>query len=288
MTLHDLHRRLTADLQAACVPDASFEAKQLLYAAFDLDATSFLLSRFCGVDEAKAAHALSLARRRAAGEPLQYLLGCWSFLDETFFVGPGVLIPRPETETLTLECASLLQGRTAPVVYDLCAGSGCIGLTLHKRCPDARVFLVEQSDEAMRYLRKNAEKLGDPALTTILTGDVLLGADAYKSLPKADLIVSNPPYIPSDEIASLQREVQLEPHMALDGGTDGLLFYRCFADRWRSALKPDGMFAFECGEGQGKAIAALFAAHGMTADIQLDLQGLDRFVYVAQGRKENA
>ncbi len=288
MTLHDLQAKLTADLQAAGVTDAAFEAKQLLYAVFDLDATSFLLSRFCDADETKAAQALSLAKRRAAGEPLQYLLGCWSFLDEVFSVGPGVLIPRPETEALTLQCEAFLKEIKAPVVYDLCAGSGCIGLTLQKHCPDARVWLIEQSDDALRYLRENAAKLADPARTAIIQGDVLHGAEAFASLPKADLIVSNPPYIPTEELPGLQREVQREPHMALDGGADGLLFYRCFADLWRSALKEDGVFAFECGEGQGEEIASLFAAYGMKAEVQLDLQGLDRFVYVSQGRKENA
>ena len=216
MTLHDLQARLTADLKAAGVTDAAFEAKQLLYAAFDLDATSYLLSRFRSVEPGEADCVLSLTQRRAAGEPLQYLLGCWSFLDDVFSVGPGVLIPRPETEALTLQCEAFLKERKAPVVFDLCAGSGCIGLTLQKRCQNARVILIEESDEALRYLRENAAKLADPARTTILQGDVLQGAEAFASLPKADLIVSNPPYIPTAELSGLQREVQREPRMALD------------------------------------------------------------------------
>ena len=288
MTLFALQTQIAAILRAADVSDADFEAKQLLGAVLGLDTTSYLLSRFDAVLDADIEKALSLANRRAAGEPLQYLIGSWTFLDETFFIGPGVLIPRPETEMLTLKCEALLKEKTAPVVYDLCAGSGCIGLSLQKRCSEARVYLVERYDDALRYLRQNAEKIADPARMMILQGDVLSGATAFPSLPPADLIVSNPPYIPTGELPTLQREVQKEPRTALDGGDDGLLFYRCFAEQWRSALKEDGLFAFECGEGQGQAIAALFAQHGMISEIQYDLKGLDRFVFIRQRGRENA
>lgn len=288
MTLFALQTQIAAVLHVADIPDADFETKQLLCAVLGLDTTSYLLSRFDTVRDADVKEALSLANRRAAGEPLQYLIGSWTFLDETFFVGPGVLIPRPETEMLTLKCEAFLNKREAPVVYDLCAGSGCIGLSLAKRCQNARVYLVERYDDALCYLRKNVDKIADPARMSIVQGDVLLGAQAFSSLPLADLIVSNPPYIPTSELPTLQREVQKEPQTALDGGEDGLLFYRCFAEKWRAALKPDGMFAFECGEGQGQAIAALFAQYDMTSEIQFDLQGLDRFVFVRRSRKEHA
>lgn len=288
MTLFALQTQVAAILHAADISDADFEAKQLLCAVLGLDTTSYLLSRFDTVRKADIDKALSLANRRMAGEPLQYLIGCWTFLDETFFVGPGVLIPRPETEMLTLKCEAFLKDRKAPVVYDLCAGSGCIGLSLAKRRPDASVYLVERYDDALRYLRKNAEIIADPMRTTIVQGDVLLGAQTFASLPPADLIVSNPPYIPTDELPTLQREVQKEPQAALDGGEDGLLFYRCFAEKWRAALKPDGMLAFECGEGQGQPITALFAQYDMTSEIQFDLQGLNRFVFIRQSRKEHA
>ena len=286
MTLHDLLGRLTDVLASSGVSNAAFEAKQLLFASFGLDTTSYLLSRTQCVEMEKADAVMQLAQRRAQGEPLQYLIGQWPFLDETFFVGPGVLIPRPETETLTLRCVEILKTRKDAVVYDLCAGTGCIGLTLQKLCPDVHVFLMEKSDNALRYLNRNAEKHADQARTVVLQGDVLCGPQAFPALPPADLIVSNPPYIPTGELPALQREVQMEPRMALDGGADGLLFYHAFASQWCAALKPDGVFAFECGEGQGQAIAALFAQDHMSAEIQLDFQGFDRFVFISQSRKE--
>lgn len=286
MTLAALLRELTARLQAGGVPDAPFEAKQLLLSVLGLDATTFLLRLRDPAEGEQADEAFALADRRIGGEPLQYLLGCWNFLEESFFVGPGVLIPRPETEELVLICEKLLRPVKAPVILDLCAGSGCIGLSLLKRREDARLTSVEYDEGALLYLRKNAENLGVADRAQILCGDVLRGPSALGALPQADLIVSNPPYIRSCELDSLQREVRREPRLALDGGADGLRFYRCFASRWADAIKPDGLFAFECGEGQGKQISALFEAQGFSAEIVNDFNGFDRFVIASRGRKD--
>ena len=286
MTQAQLLHEMTARLQKAGIPDAAFDAKQLLLSVLDLDATAFLLQRLNQVDQAETNAAFALVDRRIGGEPLQYLLGNWSFLNESFFVGPGVLIPRPETEELVLHCEHLLQTVKAPVIYDLCAGSGCIGLSLLKRMHDATLIAIECSDYAFPYLRKNAELLSLLNRVRMIQGDVLQGPTVFGALPKADLIVSNPPYIPTAEIASLQREVQREPLMALDGGADGLQFYRCFASLWAVALKENGCFAFECGEGQGAAIAGLFQPNDFSAEIKNDFNGFDRFVIVRRSRKD--
>ena len=286
MTQQALLVSLTHRLQQAGIPHAAFEGKQLCYAALQTDATGYLLHALDSVSTETADAAEKMLLRRIGGEPLQYILGQWSFLDDTFFVGPGVLIPRPETEELVLQCETLLRGRRAPVIIDLCAGSGCIGLSLQKLVPEAQVYLVEYSDDALCYLQKNAAHLGLDEKVHILRGDVLCGAGAFPQLPQADLIVSNPPYIRADEIASLQREVQREPRMALDGGEDGLTFYRCFATEWNSKLKEDGCFAFECGEGQGSMIASLFENVGFQSTITYDFNGFDRFVIVSRSRKD--
>jgi len=286
MTQQALLLKLTHRLQQAGIPNAAFEAKQLLYAALQTDATGYLLHCLDSVSDETIKAAESMVYRRIGGEPLQYILGQWSFLDETFFVGPGVLIPRPETEELVLQCETLLRGRSAPVVIDLCAGSGCIGLSLQKMLPEAQVYLVEYSDGALCYLKKNAKHFAFDDRVHILQGDVLRGGEAFPTLPQADLIVSNPPYICADEIASLQREVQREPRMALDGGKDGLTFYRCFASDWMSKLNNNGCFAFECGEGQGAEIAALFEEAGCNAEIIYDFNGFDRFVIASRSRKD--
>ena len=286
MTQRALLLQLTAQLQNACVPDAAFEAKELLYAVLQTDATGFLLHQLDCVSTETINAANTLVQRRIGGEPLQYLLGQWDFLDESFLVGPGVLIPRPETEDLVLQCEILLRDRTAPVIYDLCAGSGCIGLTLQKRVPYASVFLIEKSPEALHYLRCNAQKLSLEKKVQIMEGDVLTGGTAFSALPKADAIISNPPYIRAEELAGLQREVQKEPRMALDGGPDGLDFYRCFAKSWTSNLKDGGFFAFECGEGQGRMIASLFEQAGLTARVEMDFNGFDRYVFALKNRKD--
>lgn len=286
MTQQALLVSLTHRLQQAGIPHAAFEGKQLCYAALQTDATGYLLHTLDSVSTEAADAAEKMLLRRIGGEPLQYILGQWSFLDDTFFVGPGVLIPRPETEELVLQCETLLRGRRAPVIIDLCAGSGCIGLSLQKLVPEAQVYLVEYSDDALCYLQKNAAHLGLDDKVHILRGDILRGAGAFPGLPQADLIVSNPPYIRADEIACLQREVQREPRMALDGGEDGLTFYRCFAADWTSKLKNDGRFAFECGEGQGSRIASLFEDVGFQSTITYDFNGFDRFVIASRSRKD--
>ena len=286
MTQQALLVSLTHRLQQAGIPHAAFEGKQLCYAALQTDATGYLLHTLDSVSTETADAAEKMLLRRIGGEPLQYILGQWSFLDETFFVGPGVLIPRPETEELVLQCETLLKGRRAPVIIDLCAGSGCIGLSLQKLVPEAQVYLVEYSDDALCYLQKNARHLALDDRVHILRGDVLRGGESFPLLPQADLIVSNPPYIRADEIASLQREVQREPRMALDGGEDGLTFYRCFATEWNSKLKEDGFFAFECGEGQGSRIASFFEDVGFHSTITYDFNGFDRFVIASRSRKD--
>ena len=286
MTQQALLLQLTTQLQNAGIPDAAFDAKELLYAVLCTDATGYLLHQFDVVSDETVLAATELIQRRIGGEPLQYLLGKWDFLDDSFLVGPGVLIPRPETEELVLSCEERLQSFAAPVIVDLCAGSGCIGLTLQKRLPYASVFLIEKSPDAMRFLRRNAQKLLLDQKVQILEGDVLQGATAFSTLPKADVIISNPPYICADEFAALQREVQREPRMALDGGPDGLDFYRCFAKDWTSNLKDGGFFAFECGEGQGCAIAALFEKDGFTSHVEMDYHGFDRYVFAMKSRKD--
>lgn len=213
--------------------------------------------------------------RRKNGEPLQYILGKWDFYDMTFSVGEGVLIPRPETEMLVDFALEKLKNIPEPVVYDLCSGSGCIGLTIAKHRPDARVFLLEKERNALRYLLKNKVDSGLENVTVVF--DDLFTVD-LSLFPLADLILSNPPYINSDEIATLQKEVLFEPSSALDGGDDGLMFYRCLADRWRDKVKNSGFMAFECGEEQSKPIIDIFHDKFVESNVIFDFNNIDRIV----------
>lgn len=272
MTLRELLRCGQTQLTGAEIENGASEALWLLEAASGCTQTKILLSEA----EAEAAAAecyQAMLARRIAGEPVQYLLGSWEFYGFPFAVGPGVLIPRPETELLVAYAERLLTDHPAPVVYDLCAGTGCIGLSVAKLLPRARVYLLEKEADAFSYLEENRRRLGvENAM--LLRGDLFAGAAAF-ALPPADLLLSNPPYIAANELQALQREVQREPATALDGGADGLDFYRAIADLW---LPQCDAAALECGETQTEAVAALMHRRFSAVSVLPDLNGLPRVV----------
>ena len=208
--------------------------------------------------------------RVKSGEPLQYVIGKWDFYESEFFVGKGVLIPRPETEELTELVIYRAKTLDKPVIFDLCAGSGCIGISVAKAVPEATVYCVEKSADAMFYLLKNADGVLN---VKVICTDVF----SPPELPKADIIVSNPPYIKTEDIANLQSEVLKEPEMALDGGADGLDFYRGICEKWKSYLFPKGSLFFEIGEDQGQDVSEILADSGYN-DIEIikDMYGKDR------------
>ena len=217
----------------------------------------------------------SIIERRKAGEPLQYILGTWDFYDLTFFVGQGVLIPRPETEILVNFALDNLKDIKNPVIFDLCAGTGCIGLTIAKHMPEATVYLLEKQENAFEYLKKNADNLTLENVQ-LIKGDLF--TFDFDELPMADLIVSNPPYIPTTEIEELQKEVLSEPISALDGGNDGLDFYRCLADKWTSKVKKSGFMAFECGDNQSSDVIDIFNGKYVENNVIFDFNNIDRIV----------
>jgi len=264
----------TARLEAAGCEDAAFDARCLLE---DLGG----LPRGRRPDdtpltEMQTAALATALTQRAEGRPLQYILGEWEFLTLTLRVGEGVLIPRPDTEILCEEAARRLAAVPAPRVLDLCAGTGCVGLGIASLCPGAAVTAVELSQAALPYLRENVARY--PAFdVTVRQGNVLTEADTFED--GWDAILSNPPYIPTGDLAGLQREVQREPSMALDGSEDGLRFYRVLATDWAKKLRPGGLLAVEVGIGQATDVAALFAAAGLkTVTTVQDLGGVERVV----------
>lgn len=208
--------------------------------------------------------------RLKTGEPLQYVIGKWDFYESEFFVGEGVLIPRPETEELTELVIDYAKSLEKPVIFDLCSGSGCIGISVAKKLSNAFVYCIEKSKDAYKYLERNAK---DVANVECILGDINNEFD----LPSADIIVSNPPYIKSGDMKTLQKEVKKEPSMALDGGDDGLDFYRIINDKWKKYLKDNGRLFLEIGEDEGESIKdALSAFSNIT--VKKDLSGNDRMV----------
>jgi len=239
--------------------------------AFGLSKTDLRLNGDHAVDPTEF---FALVNRRKSGEPLQYILGEWEFYGLRFAVGPGVLIPRPETEMLVEIAvnAQCTMHNAQLTVVDLCAGSGCVGLSVAHHCPGARVYLIELSGEAMPYLRENAKAYPN---AEVIQADI---CNEQCAMSNVQLILANPPYVKSTAINELSEEVRREPRMALDGGADGLAFYRVLAEKWLPRLAPGGLLACECGESQAKEIAAMFAP--CPIEIMKDFNGIERVVAV--------
>ncbi len=274
----ELHHTIKTLLQDAGVDNAGFDADALIEQA--AGCPRLLAGE---VTDEQAARATDMARRRAARVPLQYLLGRWPFLDIELLVGPGVLIPRGETEELCLAAAALCAG-PAPRILDLCAGSGALALGLQSRLPDADVTAVEADGAAYGWLLRNIIHFEEQRPGVRCPAPVRGNALSYCKACGTrvfDLIVCNPPYVTEAEYRHLAPEVLAEPKTALvppgEGARDGLLFYREIAKGYKAALKPGGALAFEIGAGQGEAVRGILLAQAYTGvEIRQDMAGKDR------------
>lgn len=276
MNLGEAYRAGKRILEGSGCDSPAFDAGCLFQKAFGLDRQQRILRSEEEADSETTERYLALARERAGGRPLQYILGEWPFLGLTLKVGEGVLIPREETELLVRTAAEMLKGREAPEIIDLCAGTGAVALGLASLLPGAHVAAAEKYPVALSFLRRNIEKTGLPNVRAVPL-DVLDPASP-ENFGGLDAVVSNPPYVCAGEIASLQREVQREPHEALDGGGDGLVFYRAIAEVWLPKLKPGGIVAVEIGEGQARDVENLFSAALTGIRTFRDFSGTERVV----------
>jgi release factor glutamine methyltransferase len=222
----------------------------------------------------------ALIERRMGGEPTQYLTGVKEFYNRPFKVDARVLIPRPETELLVEAALHALPKDAPSQALDVCTGSGCIAISLAAERPRATVLATDLSADACALARENAEKLGVGDRVSILQGDLFapVPADA-----RFALIVSNPPYISSGEIPSLSAEVRREPHLALDGGADGLVVLRRVIEGARRLLQAGGLLAMEMAETQGSAVKELLQAAGFVdVRVEKDLERRDRLAFGTQ------
>lgn len=260
-------------------PDPAFDARELVMLVTGRDPR--LDDQPLTADQAE--QLTKLAQKRARRWPLQYIEGHWSFLDFELAVGPGVLIPRADTEVVCEAAARTLADCTEPKVLDLCAGSGALGLGIKRLVPAAQVTALEKSSEAFPYLERNAAQAlpgfsaDAPAVRTV-QGDVFI-YQTELARGELDLIVSNPPYLTAQEMQQLQPEVAFEPAMALEAGTDGLDFYRHIAAHYQTALRSGGTLAFEIGCQQAQAVRQLLEQNGwQQITVCRDLGGNDRAV----------
>ena len=272
----DVRRRL---LEKEGEPYASQLARELVCHLSGRSHAQFLQDKDLYVPEEIAAAVEDAVRRLLADEPLAYILGEWTFYGLNLYVDQNVLIPRDDTcalAELAMKKARYLD--KDPRILDLCTGSGCIGLAIADRVRDARVTLGDISPEALAVARKNVTRLKLGGRVSCLRLDALQPAPAY--LGKFHMIVSNPPYISTEEMRMLDTSVRdYEPHLALHGGDDGLLFYRAIVENFTSALRPGGLIAFEFGEGQGEAVCRILEAQRYTVlHRALDFGGTERAV----------
>jgi release factor glutamine methyltransferase len=229
---------------------------------------------------------LALLQRRERREPLAYLLGMREFWSLLLAVSPGVLVPRPETETLVeTTLAAVHEDRLgaaagAPVILELCTGAGGIAIALARELPHATILATDVSRRALRVARENATTHGVVDRITFLRGDLWRALDGRGSVGPADLIVSNPPYIPSAVIPTLMPEVQWEPRQALDGGEDGLEFHRAIIAGAPVRLRPGGCLLLEIGADQAESVTRLAGESGGFEETRVvqDLAGRDRVV----------
>ena len=278
ITYNDLFLDIRRELKKGGVIDTTLEARELT--CFGVNKTREELTRDGRLyAPPELEHRVrELAARHLAGEPVAYLIGEWEFYGLPLDISESVLIPRPDTETLAEAAIDWLRQQEAPRVLDLCAGSGCLGLAIASQVKDARVVLGELSDGALRVCRQNIRRCGLTGRVTAMQLDAL--RPPVQRLGDFDCIVSNPPYIPSGDIPGLDASVRdYEPHMALDGGADGLDFYRAICAHWRSVLHPGSRLCFEVGIGQADDVLRLMRSVGF-GDLEIlpDPAGIPRVV----------
>lgn len=268
-------------LEAAGVPDPQIDAEWMMEHVCGLDRMQMRIHQAKELTTEQEQRFSRLLLSRAKREPVQYLLGEQYFYGLKFRVNPDVLIPRQETEELCEWGLKFLQKLDAPTALDLCTGSGAIAITLKHHCPQAAVTASDLSGKALETARANA--LANAAHVRFVQGDLWEPLEGKRF----DLILSNPPYIPTSDCDTLQPEVMREPRLALDGGADGLDFYRRIASEAEDHLKPGGMIAVELGVGEAEAVAELFRSAGLAeVEIRRDLYGIARMVG-ARRRKEH-
>ncbi len=264
---------MTRRFRSAGVPDPENDSAFLLAFLCGRNPLSLRLDTETELDRETVNRYLALCERRIRREPLQYIMGECLFCGNSFLVTPDVLIPRPETELLCEWAVEKMAGRVCPKILDLCCGSGCIGITLKLRLPSSSVLLSDLSEAAAAVAQKNAERLS--ADISVRTGNLFENICGHEF----DLIISNPPYIPGAECRLLQEEVMREPVMALDGGSDGLDFYRRICREASAYLRQNGILMFELGEGQHSAVERLLTEAGFgCVEIRKDFQQISRMI----------
>ncbi len=276
MTLEQVYKFGKDKLKSIYNYDMSNEIVLLMQKCFNITKNDIIINHDKTVDDDKFKEFLSFVNRRLNKEPLQYILGKWSFMGNGILVGPGVFIPRYDTETLVEETIKLIDDDKNCKIIELCAGSGAISIALSKIMPALEISAIEKSTRAFEYLLSNI-KMNDCNVKAI-NADIF---DYINEVPdeSIDVLVSNPPYIRTNDIDDLDDEVKMEPIEALDGGCDGLTYYREISGEWKKKVKKNGFLIVEIGFDQGNDVKSILELDGFKEiSIIKDLSAMDRVV----------
>ena len=275
MTIFEAYNTSKKRLEAAGVEEFIFEAREIIKHITGLSAAQILTSYNRKLSQFQENNLIAILHQREVRYPLQYIFTKWGFYGREFFVGPGVLVPRADTETVIEASTEYLKDKESPKILDLCAGSGCIGITLAKEIENSKVLLVEKFQEALSYTNKNIEYNKAENATAIM-GDIFEGAGADGEY---DLIVSNPPYIPEEEMSIISPETKYEPETALLARDGGMEFYKAITEKYYDSIKLGGMICFEVGFNQSERVAEILENAGFTnITVKKDLNEINRVV----------
>ena len=279
-TYNDIYLTARRKLRAAGIEAHDLEARLIVaHAAGKTREELLTSSRFFVTDQAIPFAVDEMLQRRFKGEPVAYIVGEWEFYGLPMYINDSVIVPRIDTEILTGETIRLIKRRGWQTrLLDLGAGSGCIGLAVAASIPNCRVVLADVSDQALAVCRANMLRNNLSRYVTAIEVDIMDTPPAL--LGMFDMIVSNPPYIPTEQIKNLDPSVrEFEPLCALDGGPDGLYFFRAIATNWTALLKRGGNMAFECGAGQADAVREIMEDSGYSnIKTHLDTLSIERVV----------
>ena len=278
-TYNDIYLQTRNALRDSGIEGYTLEARLLVATASGKTTQELLRDLPLYTSSEVADKVAALTERRISGEPVAYITGAWEFYGLPMFITTDVLIPRMDTELLVDAAKELLNGRKMDArVLDLCCGSGCIACAVGHELPAARIVAVDLSAKALEVARKNI------AANRLSSRVICVQADAAASPPMSmgqfDMIISNPPYVRSADMRKLDRSVRdFEPSWALDGGKDGLKFYKSIIKYWKSLLRPGGYLLFEVGEGQAESVKEMLLTGGFRAtSSKFDTLGVERVV----------
>lgn len=259
------------------IEDADIISKVLLEYILNIDKTRLIIDQDINVEEYNKDRYYFSLIEIIGGTPVQYITNKQEFMKLNFYVDENVLIPQPDTETLVEKVIEIAKNINEPEILDICTGSGCIGTSISKNVIDAHITMSDISENALNIAKKNYQN-------NILKEDaIFIKSNMFENIQNSfDIIVTNPPYIESKIIETLPEDVKKEPHIALDGGEDGLDFYRILIKESMNYLKPQGYLCMEIGYNQKETIEELVCENGNYEEIESikDISGNDRVIII--------